>query len=1478
MLNILYSSHQFSQSLGENMTSNTSHNSTQIIVWSMTLMLFLSILPFSSADESTDEWFEGYDYGTSDRDDDDYEDLITIEFNPDTNSSNDVTIHVQIDVSNSSGEQVSEITETYSIENSTDYWFEIGWDLDFCTNTCSADSFDFEVNLYDDDWYLEDSFSIYDVYLSEFEDTNYWFNSSSYDVYDNDENYVNDTIEITYDPDVGCDCEKEIIVEIGVVNSGTDEWDEWLTFYYEINGTNSDSFSETWSPDEVGPYNYTFEVRLFDNDWNFRDEFTIVNISLECYEDCNLEHWFNSSSYAVYDNDENYVNDTIEIFYDPDVDCDCEKEIIVEIQVINSDTDEWDESLTFYYEINGTNSDSFSETWSPDEVGPYNYTFEVLLFDNDWDFRDEFTIEDVSLECYEDCNVEHWFNSSSYYVYDDDDDNVNDTIEIFYDPDVGCDCEKEVIVEIEVINSDTDEWQEGLTFYHEIYGNNSDSFSQTWSPNEAGPHNYTFEVRLFDNDWDFKDEFTIEDVSLECYENCEEHEWFDSSWFYELSDSNGDELDDTITIFYDPNTGCECEVEVHVKLEIQEDGDYKDEESADHTIYGDELDEFDQEWISWETGTYDFRLHMYDEDWNYEDEIWIYDIYLDTGDEIEHDEWFGNDPDWFTVDNETISIFYDPNTECDCEVKVWVYIDIEDNSGEKIDTIASSHYITADDNDMFFQSWYANEEGHYNFNIVLFDDEGNGPHYREDDYWIEDVFLGAGGEESTEFGHAAFVVDHHGDGFVNDLIAVVFHGEGEAFKQDAYFEIYDEDEEQVASGTPNEDGDRIFLASNLSAGWYILFIHLESGSESVHTSQFHSYGEDTEFEKRNSDLALVRDENEDGEFDYECSEEEPCNDAYFLVHQGDWTAGIEDISIDIDIYDEDQDEWTDYDTIFTNETGWAVSFDSPCGSYSWYVDGEGSNDGGYDVMSGCGQDDENLDEWIHAWIHYVPEDENGNSKWNEIVIGYDPETECDCNVTVDVYLEVYDENGDEAASSGATHTINGDQEDWFLQEISMNIEPGKYDFYIDMYDEDGIHEEHKEFTLIMSDEWLDYDLAVEDGNVKIDLQGNTNYNGGINTYYDFNVYRWNDTENDWEKIDEKFEDARISSESPAPIHFEWEADESGYYLFVVYMDDAMGQEDSIEFDFEIDIVSNQVPVIEDIFSPDQGLNNIYETQEFDLEASVYGLDGDSIYYEWDMGDGNVIIDETVRGYSYPDDGLYDVTLMVKDANHSINKTIKLKIRNSAPLIKEIMQPPLAQLVEGAELSFTAIVMDCPSDTVTIRWEFGDEFSVIKNFNTSFAQYRFLDDGEFNVTVYAEDEDGGLSKEYFQLIIRNLDPVINDKDLVVPTNIELGVAANFLVKALDAGNDTITYTFDFDDGTTILTSLTGNVTHKFAKGEAFNITICAKDEDGGEACRTKFIPVELLELLQESELPTPGFGIIGVTTAFGLIGILRRRTH
>ena len=70
---------------------------------------------------------------------------------------------------------------------------------------------------------------------------------------------------------------------------------------------------------------------------------------------------------------------------------------------------------------------------------------------------------------------------------------------------------------------------------------------------------------------------------------------------------------------------------------------------------------------------------------------------------------------------------------------------------------------------------------------------------------------------------------------------------------------------------------------------------------------------------------------------------------------------------------------------------------------------------------------------------------------------------------------------------------------------------------------------------------------------------------------------------------------------------------------------------------------------------------------------------------------------------------------------------------------------------------------------------------------------------------------------------------------------------------------------------------GNMSHKFAEGDTFTVIICAQDEDGGETCLTEEIPVSLLQQAEEEGL-LPGFSLIGVLSALGVIGILRRRTH
>jgi hypothetical protein len=190
--------------------------------------------------------------------------------------------------------------------------------------------------------------------------------------------------------------------------------------------------------------------------------------------------------------------------------------------------------------------------------------------------------------------------------------------------------------------------------------------------------------------------------------------------------------------------------------------------------------------------------------------------------------------------------------------------------------------------------------------------------------------------------------------------------------------------------------------------------------------------------------------------------------------------------------------------------------------------------------------------------------------------------------------------------------------------------------------------------------------------------------------------------------------------------------------------------------------------------------------------------------------------------------------------------------------------------EGDEVSFNIQYEDVPMDNVSVTWTFQDE--VLKG---DFVQYKFVDNGEYFVVVSVMDKDGGVSTEQKQIQVQNVAPKFTE--FIMPSDGEQGVPLDFSVLATDPGkNEEITYTFNFGDGTAQLITQSGNVSHKFATGDTFEIVICVFDKDGGETCRTQIIPIALLEQIEDSGLP--GFGFLGVISALGAITLLRRRTH
>jgi hypothetical protein len=305
-------------------------------------------------------------------------------------------------------------------------------------------------------------------------------------------------------------------------------------------------------------------------------------------------------------------------------------------------------------------------------------------------------------------------------------------------------------------------------------------------------------------------------------------------------------------------------------------------------------------------------------------------------------------------------------------------------------------------------------------------------------------------------------------------------------------------------------------------------------------------------------------------------------------------------------------------------------------------------------------------------------------------------------------------------------------------------------------------------------------------------------------------------------------------------------------------------------DFEVEIILNSAPVI-------HGINRetVFEGQLFNFEVDVTDEDGDDLEFSWDMGDGTLgggpwgLHDETIP-YVYQDDGEYVITVAVSDGNGGRTEAeFTITVENLAPTL-ELSYDNFGQ--EGQTLDFNSQAYDVAEDTVTVTWSFPDGTQIDGNF----AQYTFIDDGQFTIRVSATDEDGGEVTQDIVVTIENVAPIFTE--FVMPSSAKEGETLEFIIDAMDPGDDIIIFNIDFGDGTSPLITQDGrNISHRFAEGDTFTLIICAKDEDGGETCRSEVLPVSLLEQLEDEGL-LPGFNLLTAISALGIIGILRRRTH
>ncbi len=256
-------------------------------------------------------------------------------------------------------------------------------------------------------------------------------------------------------------------------------------------------------------------------------------------------------------------------------------------------------------------------------------------------------------------------------------------------------------------------------------------------------------------------------------------------------------------------------------------------------------------------------------------------------------------------------------------------------------------------------------------------------------------------------------------------------------------------------------------------------------------------------------------------------------------------------------------------------------------------------------------------------------------------------------------------------------------------------------------------------------------------------------------------------------------------------------------------------------------ISNTAPVIESL----TGDTEINEGDTASFSAIATDPGNDELTYTWDFGDGSDTVTGTDVTHTYTDNGDYTVTLTVTDEEGETAQTLDVSVNNVVPEITNIDGE--TNVDEGEEVTYSAIASDSGNDELTYTWNFGDDSEVVtgKNVNHTFA-----DNGIYDATLSVEDEDGAKTTQNLSITVNNVAPTIETE--TAKTGDE-GQAVTFNAILNDAGNDELTATWNFGDGSDPITETLENTdeaiasspTHIYSDDGIYTATLTVTDSDG-----------------------------------------------
>jgi PKD repeat protein len=285
------------------------------------------------------------------------------------------------------------------------------------------------------------------------------------------------------------------------------------------------------------------------------------------------------------------------------------------------------------------------------------------------------------------------------------------------------------------------------------------------------------------------------------------------------------------------------------------------------------------------------------------------------------------------------------------------------------------------------------------------------------------------------------------------------------------------------------------------------------------------------------------------------------------------------------------------------------------------------------------------------------------------------------------------------------------------------------------------------------------------------------------------------------------------------------ADNGVYTLTVTVTDDDGGS----DVETLTITIGNEPPTIDAISVP----TTAPEGSTVTMTATASDVGSDTLTFDWDFGDAATATGEAVT-HAWADDGTYTITLTVTDDDGDADvQTVVITITNVDPTIDSMVVPDGD---EGEDLVFSATASDVGADTLTFSWDFGDGAPVAIG---ETVNHTYADDGVYTVTLTVTDDDGGGDGATDTATIGNVAPTVDN--LTGPGTGDEGSSLLYTATGSDPGADVLSWTWDFGDGTPVLTTAASQ-DHTFADDGIYGVTVTITDDDGATASSTLVVAV------------------------------------